>query len=333
MSGRLASRIGVYDNAAEFPASVPTMAHGLRALGYAHLPRRQDAFRRPRPAARVRGAPDDRHLSRGFRLDAQLGRPGGADRLVVPQHGVGQAGRDRRGHQPARLRRGGGVPGASGWLADHVREPDGRPFFLCASFTHPHDPYADAARPTGSATVADEIDLPAVPALPRDAMDAHSLRLTRVCDMPAAAITEADVRRARHAYYGEIAYVDDRIGQLLAALERFGLRRRHRGPGHRRSRRNAGRARPVVQDALLRMGAARAADRLSAPGRFAAAPGAPAGLAGRRAADPARACRRSGRSGDARGRAQPRAAGRRAARAEPRPCSPNTPPKGRWLRS
>ena len=35
MSGRLASRIGVYDNAAEFPASVPTMAHGLRALGYA----------------------------------------------------------------------------------------------------------------------------------------------------------------------------------------------------------------------------------------------------------------------------------------------------------
>ena len=29
MSGQLASRIGVYDNAAEFPASVPTMAHGL----------------------------------------------------------------------------------------------------------------------------------------------------------------------------------------------------------------------------------------------------------------------------------------------------------------
>src|SRR3954454_5692869 len=30
MSGQLASRIGVYDNAAEFPASVPTLAHGLR---------------------------------------------------------------------------------------------------------------------------------------------------------------------------------------------------------------------------------------------------------------------------------------------------------------
>ncbi|MDX1513839.1 MAG: sulfatase-like hydrolase/transferase, partial [Gammaproteobacteria bacterium] len=34
MSGKLPSRIGVYDNAAEFPASVPTVAHGLRRAGY-----------------------------------------------------------------------------------------------------------------------------------------------------------------------------------------------------------------------------------------------------------------------------------------------------------
>ena len=42
--------------------------------------------------------------------------------------------------------------------------------------------------------------------------------------MGAVEITEADVRRARHAYYGEIAYVDDQVGRLLATLERFGLR-------------------------------------------------------------------------------------------------------------
>ena len=34
MTGRLPSQIGVYDNAAELPASVPTLAHHLRALGY-----------------------------------------------------------------------------------------------------------------------------------------------------------------------------------------------------------------------------------------------------------------------------------------------------------
>src|SRR6516225_8461422 len=34
MSGRLPSRIGAYDNAAEFPASIPTVAHYLRQRGY-----------------------------------------------------------------------------------------------------------------------------------------------------------------------------------------------------------------------------------------------------------------------------------------------------------
>ncbi|MGH2524480.1 MAG: sulfatase-like hydrolase/transferase, partial [Anaerolineales bacterium] len=34
MAGQLPSRIGGYDNAAEFRADVPTFAHYLRALGY-----------------------------------------------------------------------------------------------------------------------------------------------------------------------------------------------------------------------------------------------------------------------------------------------------------
>ena len=34
MAGRLPSTIGAYDNAAEFPASVPTIAHYLRARDY-----------------------------------------------------------------------------------------------------------------------------------------------------------------------------------------------------------------------------------------------------------------------------------------------------------
>ena len=34
MSGQYSSRIGAFDNASEFPASVPTFAHYLRAIGY-----------------------------------------------------------------------------------------------------------------------------------------------------------------------------------------------------------------------------------------------------------------------------------------------------------
>jgi len=34
ITGSLPSRIGAYDNGAEFPASIPTIAHHLRAQGY-----------------------------------------------------------------------------------------------------------------------------------------------------------------------------------------------------------------------------------------------------------------------------------------------------------
>ena len=34
MAGQLVTKIGAYDNAAEFPASIPTFAHYLRQLGY-----------------------------------------------------------------------------------------------------------------------------------------------------------------------------------------------------------------------------------------------------------------------------------------------------------
>jgi choline-sulfatase len=41
--------------------------------------------------------------------------------------------------------------------------------------------------------------------------------------MDAEPVTEAQVRAARHAYYGAIAYVDDLLGRLMAALRAAGL--------------------------------------------------------------------------------------------------------------
>jgi hypothetical protein len=73
LSGRQVSAIGAYDNAAEFPAQVPTFAHYLRRSGYQTVLQRQDAFLRRRPAARLRGALDDGHLSGRLRLDSRIG--------------------------------------------------------------------------------------------------------------------------------------------------------------------------------------------------------------------------------------------------------------------
>ena len=75
-----------------------------------HLPVGQDAFRRARPAARIRGAPDDRHLSGRFRLDAGLPQARRAHRLVVSQSRLGHRRGRRRDHQPAGIRRRGRLP-------------------------------------------------------------------------------------------------------------------------------------------------------------------------------------------------------------------------------
>ena len=285
MTGQLPSRIGVYDNAAEFPASVPTFAHDLRRAGLPHLPRRQDAFRRPRPAARLRGAPDHRHLSRRISAGRPTGTPprSGSTGGTTTWRRSSRPGSPRPPTSSTSTRRWRSRP--SGRLADHVRVP-GRTAVLPVRVASPIRTTPTPCRaPTGTATVRTRSIRPRSPALPPDAMDAHSLRLTRVCDMPAAAITDADAAPgAATPITARSPMSTTASAQLLAALEPVRPARRHRRPGHRRPRRHAGRARPLVQDALLRMGAARAAHPERArPVR--GAPGHAAGLAGRRAAD------------------------------------------------
>jgi choline-sulfatase len=68
----------------------------------------------------------------------------------------------------------------------------------------------------------EDIDLPAVPRMERSALDAHSQRLYDVSAMDDYTVTEDDLRKARHGYYANISYVDDLLGQMIAALEASG---------------------------------------------------------------------------------------------------------------
>ena len=106
-------------------------------------------------------------------------------------------------------------------IFDIARSKDRRPFLLVASFTHPHDPFAVPQRYWDLYRDSD-IDMPGPAAAP-DALDPHSRRLRHVCAMDAEPVTEAQVRAARRAYYGAIAYIDDQLGRLMAALRAAGL--------------------------------------------------------------------------------------------------------------
>jgi arylsulfatase A-like enzyme len=102
MNGLLPSRTGVYDNAAEFPSSIPTWAHYLRLAGYKTCLSGKMHFVGPdQLAGRTL---DHRHLSRRFRLDTRLAVAPGAHRLVVSQHDVRAAARHRRDYKSAGIR-------------------------------------------------------------------------------------------------------------------------------------------------------------------------------------------------------------------------------------
>jgi choline-sulfatase len=222
LTGRLPSRTGVYDNAAELRASEPTVTHRLRAAGYDTCLSGKMHF----------VGPDQLH---GFeqRLTADI-YP--ADLDWTPDWRLPPAERQPWYHTMEGVLRPGLC--AASMQMDYDEEVahravrklrqlgrDGgeRPFFLCVSFTHPHDPW-ELRRAYWERYDEAAVDLPAVGTIPRAEADPHSLRLRDMAGIDEAGLTDAQVRRARHAYYAAISYVDERIGEVLGALAESGLR-------------------------------------------------------------------------------------------------------------
>jgi choline-sulfatase len=221
LAGRHASRIGVYDNAAELPATVPTLVHHLRGAGYRTLLSGKMHF----------VGPDQLH---GFerRLTTDI-YPASADwvpdwsrdvsdalpwyhtmeSVVTPARCVASMQTDYDDEVCFQAVRA---------VRDLARDGDGDPFLLVASFTNPHDPWEIPGRYWDlydDAAVAP----PAVPALADEELDPHSRRLRAMCGADRVELTDEQIRHARHGYYAAISYLDERIGEILDALRETGL--------------------------------------------------------------------------------------------------------------
>jgi choline-sulfatase len=107
-------------------------------------------------------------------------------------------------------------------IYDLTRRQDERPFFLTASFTHPHNPYVTTQK-WWDKYEHEDIDAPKVSPIPYDQRDPHSQRLHWLFRQDEHAISEEQIQTARHAYYANISYVDDQIGKILGTLKETGL--------------------------------------------------------------------------------------------------------------
>jgi choline-sulfatase len=214
LSGRHVSAIGAYDNAAEFPAQVPTFAHYLRRTGYRTVLSGKMHFC---------GADQLHGFEERLTTDIYPADFGWTPDWTRFEHrpswyhsmdSVTQAGPCTRTNQidfdddvvyQARQK-----------LFDMARAKDRRPFCMVASMTHPHDPYVIPQR-YWDRYAGVEIDMPRI-RIGVDDLDPHSRRLRHVCGLELQPVTDVQVRAARRAYYGAVSYVDDQIGVLMEAI-------------------------------------------------------------------------------------------------------------------
>ncbi|MEM7034808.1 MAG: choline-sulfatase [Chloroflexota bacterium] len=219
MSGQLITRIAAYDNASDFPASIPTFAHYLRTMGYKTCLSGKMHF----------VGPDQLH---GFeeRVTTDV-YP--ADYGWTPDWEHADDRFDKWYHNMDSVREAGVA--ATTFQLDYDDEVaffakrkifeyacnESQPFCLVASFTHPHDPYVAPPAWWNLYDPAD-IDLPKI-TLSRDVQDPLSQRIMDGIKANIDIASEEEIRNSRHAYYANTSYFDTKVGELVQALEQAEL--------------------------------------------------------------------------------------------------------------
>lgn len=218
MTGQLPSRNGIYDNAAEFPASTPTYAHYLRSMGYQTALSGKMHFVGPDQLHGFEERLTTDIYPADFGWTPDWNNP--LERIdwwyhnlsSVTEAGIAEISNqlefddDTAYHAKLKLRQ-------------YARRLDPRPFCLTVSFTHPHDPYVTRQK-YWDLYDHDKITMPKVGTMSYDEQDPHSKRLYDAVDYTSFDIQDDDIRNARHAYFANVSYLDDKIGEILDVLDK-----------------------------------------------------------------------------------------------------------------
>jgi choline-sulfatase len=227
MSGQLPSRIGAFDNGAEFTAATPTFAHYLRLLGYYTSISGKMHFVGPdqyhgyeeRLTTEIYPADFSWTPVAGYQdplLDQERSYTVGVSTMETVLD-AGPLARSMQIDYDEEV-----THCAVRELFTRARSSDKRPFMLTVSLTHPHDPYV-TRQEYWDRYSDDEIDMPKTGFVPLDERDPHSRSLYYHYGQDKTEITAEACRNARHGYYGMISYIDDLFGEVMTALDETGF--------------------------------------------------------------------------------------------------------------
>lgn len=221
MSGQLPSRTGVYDNAAEFSSEIPTYAHHLRNAGYQTSLSGKMHFVGPDQLHGFEQRLTTDIYPADFGWTPDYRNPG--ERIDWWYHNLGSVTGAGSAEITNQLEYDDEVAfQAEARLYDLARGHDERPWCLTVSFTHPHDPYVARRRFFDLYADIPELD-PKIGPLSADATDPHTQRLLDACLAEEYDLTKEQIRAARQAYFANISYIDEKIGNLLDVIERCGM--------------------------------------------------------------------------------------------------------------
>ncbi|HZO26678.1 MAG TPA: sulfatase-like hydrolase/transferase [Chloroflexota bacterium] len=214
MTGKYVHRIGVWDNAASLSSNEPTWAHRLNLAGY------------------------ETAISGKMHFIGEDQRHGFQKRLVSDIHGKmmralvdwdTKEGWNTAGHRERLAEAGPGEYLYSQYddcvatrAAEYLAEPERKdgPWALCVGLITPHFPLIVREK-YWNMYYPRHADLPDMPEGHLDELHPQNKRMREYFGLEGA--TEEQTRRARAAYYGLVTFTDERIGQVVDALERNGL--------------------------------------------------------------------------------------------------------------
>ncbi len=217
MSGQLPSRTGVYDNAAEFASAIPTYAHHLRRAGYQTCLSGKMHFVGPDQLHGFEERLTTDIYPPDFGWTPDYRKPG--ERIDWWYHNMGSVTGAGIAEISNQMEYDDEVAyHATRKLYDLARGHDDRPWCLTVSFTHPHDPYVTRRKYWDLYEDCAHLQ-PEVPTMPYEDHDPHSQRIFDANDWRSFDITADHIARARRAYFANLSYLDDKIGDILQVIE------------------------------------------------------------------------------------------------------------------